>query len=732
MQGLEMNLVKRLVTGKLHGRHNTLTVLVFGLMLYGVIPARAQETPQPEPGTGEAEQVEADTVGVGEEEVEVVQESDEGGGEPAAQAEEVVITGTKTRRLVKETPVKTEVVTRKDIERTGAINLVEALAHKTGVRVDNQCSICNATAIKLSGLPGRYTLMLIDGIPIFSSLGQTYGLMNIEAAQIERVEIVKGANSVLYGTDAIGGVVNIITRKPGKRNFATLSSQYGSYNSYRLSGAASVSREDLATLITMSHSSHDSIDRNNNGVSEYTGYARSVGSGTFRWNATPNTDVLLRVAGAHESRQGGGDGAFMEILDDDDGRRGMSESILTERAEVGLKIDQEFTRKLGGNLMTAYTYHNQDSDYEGEVYNARQHIVLAQAELMGKPTENLHLVGGVPYRVEYLDENLAQSDYQHHMIGAFVQADWHIVPALEAIGGFRYDYHNQYGNVYTPRIALKWAPKQWVALRGGFGTGFRTPTTFYEYAHGVRPDGYKLKNNADKPETSMSANLSATFDAGRWLNATVEGAWNRVKDPIGVDLTDDGNIEAHNVDGTLQVLSAELAVRSRPLKWLQVNAGYGYYKYWDEGGALASAPPSHQINASLDFDVRKIGFKATIGADIYAPMDLEAVYGAGYNIKSGEDTLEGWLDEANADLNNPKMTESPWYFLMNVRLQQRIAKGLYLYAGINNIFDYHQADEEGPLYFPADDDGSATPADVVHIWGPMRGRYIYGGLKADF
>jgi len=652
--------------------------------------------------------------------------------EVIGEAEEVVITGTKTKKLIKETPVKTEVVTRKELEQTGATNVVEALSHKTGVRIDNQCAICNTTAIKLSGLPGRYTLMLIDGIPVFSSLGQTYGLMNIEAAQIEQIEVVKGAGSVLYGTDAIGGVVNIITRKPGKYDFGTMQGQYGSYNSYRLSGAASITRDDLSTLVTMSHTGQDSVDRNGNGISESTGYIRTIGSGTFRWNLLPTTHLLLRLAGAHETRQGGGMGSFLEVMDDDAKRRSMSESIITNRIEAGLKLDHEFTSKLVGNLMAAYTFHDQDSDYEGEVYHARQHIVVAQLELFARLLDNLELIGGVPYRVEYLAENVGKSDYTHHMIGAFVQADWHIVPSFEAVAGMRYDYHNEYGNVYTPRVALKWAVADWLVARGGFGTGFRTPTTFYEYAHGVRPEGYEMKNNCDGPETSMSGNLSLTFDAGRWLNAVVEGAWTRVKDPITVELTDEGHVEAFNVDGTLRVLSLETELKSRPLKWMGIAAGYGYYKYWDEGGALVSAPPSHQITGALDFYVSKIGFKARIGADIFAPMDLEAVYGPGYNIKADKDSLEGWLDEANADIGNPKINESPWYFVLNVRVQQRLYKGLHLYLGVDNLLDFHQVDESTPMYFPADEAGKATPADVVHIWGPLRGRYIYGGLLVDF
>ncbi len=118
------------------------------------------------------------------------------------------------------------------------------------------------------------------------------------------------------------------------------------------------------------------------------------------------------------------------------------------------------------------------------------------------------------------------------------------------------------------------------------------------------------------------------------------------------------------------------------------------------------------------------------GVGIQAETAIES--GRVVDDRADKDSLEGWLDEANADLDNPKLAESPWYLLLNIRVQQRLARGMYLYAGVDNLLDYHQADEEGPMYFPADDNGNATPADVVHIWGPLRGRHIYGGLKVDF
>ena len=111
-------------------------------------------------------------------------------------------------------------------------------------------------------------------------------------------------------------------------------------------------------------------------------------------------------------------------------------------------------------------------------------------------------------------------------------------------------------------------------------------------------------------------------------------------------------------------------------------------------------------------------------------MDLYAVYHKGYNIRPDQDNIKGWLDPANADLSRPKRRFSPWYAVVNLKIQQRIIKGVSIYAGINNLFDYAQVDHISPLYFPVKGK-KVQPMDVIYIWGPLRGRYVFGGLEVN-
>jgi len=130
--------------------------------------------------------------------------------------EEVVVTGTLTPKLYRETPVKTAIASKKDIEKKGAISLADSLEIITGVRVENNCQNCNFNQVRINGMEGKYSQILIDGLPIVSALAGVYVLEQIPANMIERLEVVKGGGSPLYGSNAVAGVVNVITKKTPK------------------------------------------------------------------------------------------------------------------------------------------------------------------------------------------------------------------------------------------------------------------------------------------------------------------------------------------------------------------------------------------------------------------------------------------------------------------------------------------------------------------------------------
>lgn len=644
--------------------------------------------------------------------------------------ETLVVTGTRTRRGLSDTPVKTEVIEGEQILDRGASNLIEALEFETGLRIDNVCSICNTTGIRMSGVPSRYSLVLVDGMPVYSSLGGVYGLLNIPAASIAQVEVVKGGSSVLYGTDAIGGVINVRTRAPSAEPRAMVRAEGGTLGHRRISGFGSFGVGDLGLTVLADHAARDAIDRDGDEVSEATGFTRTAITGLGHLSLGSRGELSLRLSGQQELRQGGGlgwGGSFLDVLSSP--ARGMTETAETHRIEAAAQFD--WATGGGHQLQSslAVTHHVQDSDYEGEVYVGRQTLVFAQqtAHLLLDP--NYELVIGGAYRLEQLSENLAIREYAYHMPGVFAQGDWFLAEGLELIHGARLDWHSQFGEVLTPRLALKYAPLDWLTLRAVGGTGFRAPTTFYEYAHGVRPDGARYIMDGVEAERSVSGHLSAAVST-REFGLVVEGGLNLIRDPITWEVDDQGNIVVDNIAGDLRVLSLEVQADLQPLPWLTLRTGYGAYDYDDPQGALTSAAPVHQFDLSTDADIHAIGLEIIVSAQVFSPMDLVSVYGEGYAAQPGT-SMTGYLDPAAADMGSRKRTRSPWYGVVDIALKQELTTGVSLLAGVDNLLDFHQADIESPLYFPAQSDGSPGDVDVIYVWGPLMGRLVYAGLQVE-
>ncbi|WZB65643.1 TonB-dependent receptor plug domain-containing protein [Achromobacter xylosoxidans] len=172
--------------------------------------------------------------------------------------------------------VKTESISERAIAKAGATNVNEALDKNPGIAVQVECSICNVRNILLNNLPGRYTTLMIDGVPIFSSVSSAYGLDSVSVYGVERIDVARGAGASLIAPEALSGSVNIVTKRPTEAENRARA-QIGSYGSRQ--GDAYLARpfEGGAITATLNYNKHDSVDADHNGISEYTGYDRRLG-----------------------------------------------------------------------------------------------------------------------------------------------------------------------------------------------------------------------------------------------------------------------------------------------------------------------------------------------------------------------------------------------------------------------------------------------------------------------
>ena len=338
--------------------------------------------------------------------------------------------------------IATESIGARELEKTGATMLTEALDKRPGISVQTECSICNVRNVVLNNLPGRYTTLLIDGIPIFSSVSTAYGLDSVSLGGIERIDISRGAGTSLIAPEALAGSVNIVTRRPIRDEFMAVQ-QFGSYGQMNTDLFGAKAFTGGAVTANFNHNQHDTVDADGNEVSEYTGYKRNLGGVGFFADDVGGFKIKGRFDIVDEKRMGGAmgtdyagvkanetgnpfnwskgknaspdargwvtpDGSGTDTLSNGqpgtfykDGLGGMSEIIFTDRKQ----FVSSATRKLGdGSLRLAvgFAKHKQDSYYEKAVYKAEQTQYYLEASTQ-QPLGATLVSTGVTYRYEDLN-----------------------------------------------------------------------------------------------------------------------------------------------------------------------------------------------------------------------------------------------------------------------------------------------------------------------------------------
>ena len=653
--------------------------------------------------------------------------------------------------------VKTESISEKAIERSGATNINEALDKNPGISVQVECSICNVRNVLLNNLPGRYTTLLIDGVPIFSSVSSAYGLDSVSVYGLERIDVARGAGASLIAPEALSGAVNIVTKRPTlAENRVRL--QLGNFGSQQADVYLARPFEGGAVTATLNYNKHYSVDADGNGVSEYTGYNRKIGGigyflddvGGFklrgrvdvvkekRGGGAIGTDYAAIKAstsgnpfdwsrGAHGSPDASGwiDPSTGALLPYDDGRGGFSEIIFTDRVQWVGSAEKRFgDSKL--RLAFGAAQHKQDSFYELAYYVGKQHQYYAEASWQF-PLADWLLTTGVNYRFEDLKSNGATSggmavdgidNYSYRVPAVYLQAYRSFFgDALEVNASLRYDKHNVFGGISSPRLNALWHHSAQVSSRFSVGTGFRAPTSFFEQDHGIL-DTLSIVRVIDKPEKSTNLSYAASYADDR-LALTASYNYNRIKN---FAILDPGQVDANGNPFTLftsatepvtvQGVDVNLSYLLSP--GLSVNAAAEYFNYKFPPGTLVFARP--KAKAYLGFDFDQGPFELSGKLVWTGPMDLNKFHDDG----------SGSQNRFNLD-GTPKRDKSPGFATLDLRAEWHINKTMAVYAGADNVFDYKQSDKESFLFV----DGAGAP-DVVHLWGPSRGRYVYAGLKFAF
>lgn len=505
-------------------------------------------------------------------------------GEPVEKVEEVVVTGSRTERPLSEAPVATTVVTNEEIEASGAETAADLLEEQPAVNLNQDFA---GAGVGLSGLSADYTLVLVDGQRIPGRINGTNDLTRIPLEDVERVEIVRGSGSALYGSDAIGGVVNIITRRTKRPLEASARALYGRFNTLDTSARTGVRKGPLSARLSGGFHRADEYDldktniaTNGNTFDQFnlgalTGYALDEQA-----TVSLTGDYFLRDQfGIDESATGA-------VFD----RANRTETF---NARLSPEIDLQKPNKL--RLWLGYSFFRDQFDLDQRNASALDQFQDTREQLgqLGAQFDWLfgetHLLSiGAESETEKLStERIATGIATRQRGAVYAQDEWSIAESVVLVPGARLDADTQFGGHLTPRIAFRLDPQKNVVLRGSYGLGFRAPNFRELYLRFQNPGvGYEVTGNPDlSPETSRSANLSVEVQPQKWLWLSLGAYRIDLENMILTEPVDTKSIpQRHQYQNvaSAHTQGVDVVARVQPLSGLRLDASYSLLDARDE------------------------------------------------------------------------------------------------------------------------------------------------------
>ena len=580
--------------------------------------------------------------------------------------EEVVISGTLRQVSKLKSAVQIELYSADFFRATPKASFFEAIEGINGVRPQLNCNICNTGDIHINGQEGANTMVLIDGLPLVSGLSTVYGLSGIPQSLIKQVEVIKGPASTLYGSEAIGGVINLITKLPENVHRFNIDAYTTSWGELNVDLGAKYRLKSVQGLIGVNYFNYSNpIDNNEDGFTDLTLQHRIS---IFNKIKMKRNSIAFRYF--YEDRWGG------EMNWNSDYRGGTQvygESIYTSRIEVFGKYD------VSENLFLQYSLnnHDQNSVYGSTSYNALQTIGFLQG-IYSKALKNHNLLVGATYRYTSYDDNTpaTQTKEVTTLPGLFIQDEWKLGNSQTLLSGIRYDRNSIYGDIWTPRLNYKWASNDESSIvRLGFGTGYRVVNVFTE-DHAALTGARDVVFTEDiLPEKSWNVNVNwnqklyskfgTIFDLD--LSVFKTEFSNRILPDYE---TNPNQIIYSNLDGKSVTQGITLNINSLSANGLKVNLGATFidskiiqnneteYPFLTENFSGNYRVSYTLYNPKITFD---------LSGTVIGPMKLP---------------LLGPLDT-----RDPK---SPVINIMNLQSTYSF-KEFELYAGIKNIFNFKPA-----------------------------------------
>ena len=674
--------------------------------------------------------------------------ADDGGAEYSG---EIIVTGDRRARLRSEATTRTEVISRREIVQSGATNAADALEHQPGVEIRRGL---RGRFLRLQGLDPQYVLILVDGERVAGRIDNAIDLTRIKASEIERIEIVKGASSALYGSDAIGGVVNIITRQSGRSSPSETESQaeaeigygngrqsqFGATGETHASGYASVNQELFSTAFTSGWT--------HSGGYDLTPFTKRDEYAVALTDLVPaaERDRLVRkqgTTGPEFTDANFGNRSTLRLTDqfhiNAGGQYRRLDQTLIDTAAPRQLIDRHNQTDDGMISVSPVLYLAKDGALRASYNYSRYYDTLTQDQRGSDALDRMETTD------ERIQEGKIQADYEvfdghfftlgsdfvfdeliseridneyafRQRLAFFAQDEWTILDGAQTwkvSPGVRYEYDSQFGAQTTPKFATRYDLNSQLVLRGSAGAGYRAPSfkdLFFDFQNpGV---GYQVIGNPDlEPETSVSYNAGLEYDPVDWLALTFNAYYNRIS-----NLIDFTSVPARGTSSELATFQTQ-NIRKAYTRGVEFQSDFRIDHAWSFGvgytltdsrdedqGIPLEGRAKHRGLYYFSYDSEKLGLGLALRGSVYGPQAYRqpkiayaALNSRGQITINGNAYVEAFTQGREVVLfePNPEFPRQSYkyrnpYHILDFRGYKNLGENLELFFGIDNILDTYE------------------------------------------
>lgn len=627
------------------------------------------------------------------------------GHEHGDEVEKIIVQATRSGRIADEQPIRVEIINREEITEKATMrpgNISMLVAETGGVRVQTTSPALGSANIRLQGMFGRYTQLLADGLPLYGNQAASIGLLQIPPTDVGRVEIIKGSASSLYGGSALGGVINLVSRRPGDEfsgeTLVNLTTRDGQDVTVYMESPLS---DILKGSITAGAHHQKSDDTNNDDWIDLAGYERYTVRPRLFWQGDGGESLYFTAGYMSENRNGGT--VFGGLVTDGNPFRQRQDSQRTDGGLVfSMPVGEHYTFSTRASAMVQQHDHLYAKDREEDKHES----YLIESSITGY-SDTSDWVVGLAYQTDvYASKTFPEFDYSYQVPGLFAQLDHEMTPALTTSYSLRVDKHNEFGTQLSPRLSVLYRLSD-VTIRGSYGQGYYAPTPFVEEIEAAGLSRLEpIQNLLEEQAETASLDFTYTFEnvetsltlfGSNVQNATELQAFSSADS----DVFD--RVRLVNVAGQSQIRGSEVLLRYH---WrnIKLTTSYLYLDATEDAGEASGR--------------QAMALTPRHSAGFVAMWEKHGEFRAGF---------EAYYTGSQRLYDNPYMDESKPYW--HLGLMGEITSGrISWFINLENLLDVKQSDEH-PLLLP---DRAPSGQWTTDIWSRNDGFIANAGVRIKF